>query len=96
VVTCSAVTNAGLDIVWEQIERHREALEATGEWAARRLDQQVDWMWAMVEDRVIGTLRSAPRVRDLVAPTETEVRAGTLSPTAAADRLIAAYSTATD
>src|SRR5690606_40457483 len=51
VLTCSGLTGAGLDTVWQQLMRHREQLVESGELEARRQQQQVDWVWAMVRDR---------------------------------------------
>lgn len=91
VLTCSAVTNVGIDDVWEQICTHRSKLEATGELDQRRADQQVRWMWAMVEDRLLTTLRTHPQVSSMVAALEGEVRAGRSTPTLAATHLLEAF-----
>jgi LAO/AO transport system kinase len=91
VVTCSALTGDGLDTIWDQIVRHRRELEATGEWDARRRAQQLRWMWAMVEDRLLGALRSHPRVASELADLEADVGAGRLTPTLAAERLLSAF-----
>jgi len=90
VLTCSGVANVGLTEIWEQIRLHRSTLEASGELARRRQDQEIQWMWSMVEDRLLDALRSDPDVVDLLPGLEAAVRAGTLPPTAAADRLISA------
>ena len=50
VLAVSALTGAGLPELWQEIGRHRESLEATGELAAKRRRQQVAWMWSMLED----------------------------------------------
>ena len=91
VVTCSALTGDGLDTIWDQIVRHRRELEATGEWEARRRDQQLRWMWAMVEDRLLAALRAHPRVATELADVETDVGEGRLTPTLAAARLLSAF-----
>ena len=49
VLTCSALTGAGLDEVWSAVLEHREHLEAEGSLEVRRARQQQDWMWAMVD-----------------------------------------------
>src|SRR5207244_2401602 len=51
VVTFSALTGDGIAQLWEQVLAHRRQLSASGEFAARRREQQVKWMWAMLEDR---------------------------------------------
>ncbi len=91
VVTCSSRTGDGLDALWTQIELHRTKLTATGEWDARRRDQQLGWMWAMVTDRVLDHLHRHPGVAALVPDIEAAVRAGDLSPSLAADRILATF-----
>ena len=39
----------------------------TGELAARRREQQVKWMWSMLEERLHARLRSDPALKDEVA-----------------------------
>ena len=90
VLPCSAQTGAGLDAVWEAVARHRAVLDADGSLARRRADQQVEWMWAMVRDRMMDRLTSDPAVRDALPGLGRAVRAGGLTPTLAAERLLGA------
>ncbi len=90
VLPCSARTGAGLDAVWEAVARHRATLSADGSLARRRADQQVEWMWAMVRDRMMDRLTSDPAVREALPGLERDVRAGGLTPTLAAERLLGA------
>ncbi|GAB3206721.1 methylmalonyl Co-A mutase-associated GTPase MeaB [Marinactinospora thermotolerans] len=89
VLTCSGLTGDGLDEVWEAVLAHRAALEGTGELAERRSRQQVEWMWAQVRDRMMDRLLRHPGVRELAPRLEEGVRAGDLTATLAAERLIA-------
>ncbi len=90
VVTCSGAMNIGLDDIWTQIMVHRDKLTATGELKRRRQDQQVRWMWSMVDDRLVTELRAHPAVRNIVAGVENAVRGGVLAAPAAAEQLLAA------
>ena len=67
VLTCSALTGAGLDEVWEAVLEHRAYLEEHHSLATRRAQQQEDWMWAMVEDRLAELGLSVPDVAKPVA-----------------------------
>lgn len=87
VVTCSALTDTGLDDVWRHVQRHRSWLVSTGAFETRRRQQLVDWTRAMVRDRLLSRLDT---VRDVVAAAESAVLAGTLTPTQAADQILAA------
>ncbi|MCO1658710.1 methylmalonyl Co-A mutase-associated GTPase MeaB [Pseudonocardia humida] len=88
VLPCSSRTGAGLDEVWEAVERHRAALDQHGELAGKRATQQVDWMWAMVRDRLLDRLQSDPGVREVLPRLEREVRAGERTPTLAAQDIL--------
>ncbi|RAY11149.1 methylmalonyl Co-A mutase-associated GTPase MeaB [Actinomadura craniellae] len=92
VLTCSALAGSGLDTVWKHVERHQDELAATGELAERRRRQQVQWIWAMVEDRLLSGLRADPAVRALVPGLERAVAEGSLPPSIAAERILDAFS----
>ncbi len=91
VLTCSGKEGTGLEEVWAQVVRHHDTLEATGELAARRARQQVEWTHALVTDRLLAALRAHPGVRAATAEAEREVLAGVLTPSLAADRILAAF-----
>ncbi|WP_328460682.1 methylmalonyl Co-A mutase-associated GTPase MeaB [Streptomyces sp. NBC_00448] len=88
VLSCSARESTGLDTVWERLEQHRALLEAGGRLAAKRRDQQVDWAWAMADDELLGRLHGHPGVQALAPGLEEQVRAGTMTAAAAAERLL--------
>src|SRR6516162_11359394 len=52
VVTYSALTGDGVAELWGSVLDHRDRMTKAGELDARRREQQVKWMWAMLEDRV--------------------------------------------
>ncbi|MGK5626950.1 methylmalonyl Co-A mutase-associated GTPase MeaB [Streptomyces sp. URMC 123] len=91
VLTCSAREGRGLEEIWERIERHRSVLTARGALDEKRRAQQVDWTWSMVHDQLLGQLRDHPEVRRLTPALEDEVRAGTLTATLAAQRILDAF-----
>lgn len=88
VLTCSGLEGTNLDGVWAATVRHRNLLEATGELAAKHQRQQVDWMWSMVFDTLLARFKTDPTVRDQVPALEAAVREGTMTPTAAARRML--------
>lgn len=91
VLTASGLNNAGLDVLWRQIERHREIMTANGERAARRAGQNARWMWAMVLDRLEEAFRTHPEVAPLSQELERQVRAGRMPASVAADRMLRAF-----
>lgn len=89
VLTYSALTGSGIDTLWGHITEYRNKMTASGEFTARRRDQQVKWMWTMLEERLTARLRSDPAVRAKVRQAENAVAAGTLTPTLAVEEVAA-------
>lgn len=88
VLCCSAHTGKGLDEVWDAVGEHRAALDKAGELATRRADQQVDWMWQMVRDRLMDRVLHDPGLKEKLPGLTTEVRTGTSTPTLAAQTIL--------
>jgi len=88
VVTYSALTGEGVAALWAHVLDHCEKLTAAGELASRRAEQQVKWMWAMLEERLFAPLRSDRAIKAALASIEAEVAAGTLAPAAAVDKIV--------
>jgi GTPase len=87
VITYSALTGNGIDTLWREVLAHRERLTASGELADRRREQQVRWMWTMIEERLMGKAKSDPAVRARLPALEAAVSEGTISPAVAADEI---------
>jgi LAO/AO transport system kinase len=87
VVTYSALTGAGLAELWQKVLDHRAAMQACGEFTARRRQQQVKWMWSMLEQRMMARLRADPAIRAKVKKIEAEVADGRSSPAVAAEQI---------
>jgi LAO/AO transport system kinase len=89
VVTCSALKGDGIEALWTHIIDHRERLTASGELAARRGEQQVKWMWTMLEERLFAPLRSDRALKAALPRIEADVTAGRLAPASAVERIAA-------
>jgi LAO/AO transport system kinase len=87
VATYSALTEKGIAELWAQVLDHKKKMNGSGELAERRREQQVKWMWTMLEERLTARLRSDPAVRAKVKQAETAVAAGTLAPTLAVEEI---------
>ncbi|MGO8739167.1 methylmalonyl Co-A mutase-associated GTPase MeaB [Rhodoblastus sp.] len=90
VVLVSGLDNVGLDDMWKKVVEHRKIFEATGELAQKRRDQQVKWMWTMLEERMFARLRSDAHLRALLPELERRVAEGALAPTLAVETIAAA------
>jgi GTPase len=87
VITCSAKTGDGIGDLWKQVLAHREKTSATGEFAERRREQQIKWMWALLEERMMAKLRGDPAVRGKLRQVEAAVAASKLAPTLAVEEI---------
>ena len=90
VVTCSALTDVGVDEVWARIEAHREHLGQEG-LTRKRAGQQLDFTWALVRDELDQRLRRSPGVAAIRDEVRAAVLSGELAAPMAADRILAAY-----
>ncbi|MBI5100961.1 MAG: methylmalonyl Co-A mutase-associated GTPase MeaB [Nitrospirae bacterium] len=89
VLTCSAVEGTGLDKIWETILEHRNKLTISGEMAEKRKTQDLDWMAFLLDDGLRQWFYSNPHVREALPALRKKVAEKKISPTAAADSLLA-------
>jgi len=87
VVTYSALTGNGIAELWAQVIAHKDKMTTSGELTVRRREQQVKWMWTMLEERLTARLRSDPAVRAKLRQAETAVADGKLAPTLAVEQI---------
>jgi len=89
VMIYSALTGDGISDLWRHVISHRERMSASGEFAARRREQQVKWMWALLEQRFLHHLQTDPRLRKRLPALQSAVAEGSLSPSLAVEELSA-------
>ena len=89
VITYSALTQNGIGELWAQVLAHKKKMTVSGELETRRREQQVKWMWTMLEERLTARLRSDASVRAKLRQAETQVAAGKLAPTLAVEQIAA-------
>jgi LAO/AO transport system kinase len=92
VLTCSAVTGAGISDIWQSVLEHRLLLERNGWFAAQRADQALEWMRELVAG---GLGDRFNRHRDISArrpALEEAVRRGRTTAFAAARELLGLFS----
>src|SRR5437660_5874569 len=87
VITYSGLTGTGIAELWQKVLDHRTAMNASGEFAARRREQQVKWMWSMLEQRMMARLRADAAIRAKVKKVEAEVADGRITPAVAAEQI---------
>jgi LAO/AO transport system kinase len=87
VVTYSALTGTGIAELWQKVLDHRAVMNASGDFAKRRREQQVKWMWSMLEQRMLARLRADTSTRGRVKKIEADVADGHLTPAVAAEQI---------
>ena len=90
VITCSALTGAGVDDVWERVQAHREHLGSAG-LGRKRASQQLEVTWSLVREELDHRLRSSAGVAAIRDEIRAAVLSGELPASVAADRIIAEY-----
>ncbi len=89
VLTLSAMRKNGLAEFWQVIEKFKSTLTASGEFATRRRHQALDWMWQQIDSGLRNRFREHPAVKSALADISVSVEAGSTTPAAAAQRLLA-------
>lgn len=88
VQTCSARDGVGITETWDAVLRHRETMDANGQFQLRRASQAREWMWSEVNDHLVAALQSDPEVRKRAPALETATSEGRIPPTVAARQLL--------
>ncbi|MGO9599656.1 MAG: methylmalonyl Co-A mutase-associated GTPase MeaB [Isosphaeraceae bacterium] len=88
VLTASATASTGIDAFWAQIERFAQVMKESGELAAKRQRQAVDWMWTLIDGGLRARFRHHPQVRHSLETIVRAVAGGSQTPSAAAHRLL--------
>jgi LAO/AO transport system kinase len=88
VLTCSALTMAGVDKLWETILDHRQKMSDSGELDENRRRQALAWMWSRIEDGLKERFFDNPIVKLRLRDVEASVERGELSPTVGAESLL--------
>ena len=90
VVTCSAVTNTGIDAIWCQVLKHRARFEPTGWFEQHRRAQMVRWMWDLVNEYIDRLLHGRPEIRAISTHVESAVRSGSMTAADGAESVLRA------
>jgi len=88
VLGVSALRGEGIDEFWTTVAACRHALASAGELSAKRQRQALTWTWHLLDAGLRARFREDPQVRSALPGVLADVAAGTLTPTAAARRLL--------
>jgi LAO/AO transport system kinase len=87
----SALEESGIVEIWDIVQRYQTTLSETGEIEHNRANQAKAWMWSEIKDELVDNMKSDPDVKGRVKQLEKKVTDGKLSPTVAAQQLIAIF-----
>lgn len=88
VLSVSALEARGMDTVWGTITEHRQRLTAAGELQKKRAEQNHRWFWSLVDEGLKARFLAREDVASLVASVEDAIEKHTLTPTAAARKVL--------
>ena len=93
VMPLSALKGQGVDAFLAQVDRFHALRRASGEFALRRQQQAMAWMWDLIQAQLQADFRQHPAVRERLPALLHEVRESRVAPSAAARVLLAAFET---
>ena len=88
VVTCSALTMAGLDEIWQTVLEHRRKLTDSGELLAKRKRQALDWMRFLLEEGLKDWFFNTPEIKQALPTLQRAVEKGETTPTGAVKKML--------
>src|SRR5271166_4356925 len=87
VITCSALDGTGLEEIWKIISERTAERERSGYLHTRRNEQNINWMWSLVDQQIHDMLHQRPAVDSVARSAAAQVRVGVLSPIMAAETI---------
>jgi LAO/AO transport system kinase len=88
VMQISALKAQGVDAFWTQVQDFHARRHESGEFAARRQQQSLAWMWDIVHARLRADFDHHPAVRQALPQTLRDVAEARIAPSAAARALL--------
>lgn len=91
VLSCSALNGVGIDQVWNTIGDYRRALGDAGALSTRRAEQARAWMWNEIRESLLTAFQADAAVRAELSTLERATASASVTPGAAARRLLALF-----
>lgn len=89
--TCSATTGDGIENIWQVIQQFQHQTKDTGIFQERRKKQAMDWVHSMIADHLNSWFYQNPVVKQEMPLIQKAITEGSLTPSLATERLIAAF-----
>jgi LAO/AO transport system kinase len=91
VLTCSALHQVGVDAVWDAVYHQYTQRKASGDLDQRRRQQNLHWLWSIVDDRLRSAIHTHPAVRAIQRDLEDQVSSGFMPAERAARKILEAF-----
>ena len=86
--TVSARTGDGVPDTWKMIADFIASTRESGYFAERRRNQELEWVFTLIEEHLKSTFYRDPRIRAEIPRIRRRIEAGEILPTAAAEHLL--------
>ena len=87
----SALKAHGIDTFCSQVEQFERLRRTSGEFAARRKNQSLAWLWDLIQARLQTDFKNHPAVRGALPHALCDVSEGRVAPSAAARTLLGLF-----
>ncbi|MGB3150258.1 MAG: methylmalonyl Co-A mutase-associated GTPase MeaB, partial [Maribacter sp.] len=91
VVSCSAIQNEGMNLIWKMVQKYVAQVKGTGYFESNRQQQNESWLLQHIQGLLTDNFKQNKRIVQLLPKFKSEVMKGSLSPFAAAEKLMDAY-----
>lgn len=91
--TGSALTGKGIEELWKLIQEFEKQTKANGIFQERRKNQIVEWVFKMVENKLIDDFYNEEKIKKELPRVKNEILNGQLTPTLAAEKLLNIFKT---
>ena len=88
VVTCSALSGAGIEEIWKEIKAYIKLTKENGYFEKQRADQAVWWMYQTIHRRLKEAFYEQPEVKKRLNLFEKDVKEGNITSFKAASKLL--------
>jgi LAO/AO transport system kinase len=89
----SALTGKGIEELWKIIQEFEKQTKANGVFEERRKNQIVEWVFKMIENKLIDDFYNDEQINKELPNIKNEILKGVLTPTLAAEKLLKIYKT---
>jgi len=92
VLTVSAMTGKGVDVLWREIQEYHKAAKSSGRIDEKRKIQRRYWMWKYLKQTIVDASKNDPKLTALSHAIVSKMDSGEISPRAAAQELWTGFS----